>query len=65
MIGVGVGLDDVVDADTPFRGEREIAIDLIESGIDEHAGARVFAADEIREAAAGAHLFEQHGAWCA
>jgi len=65
VIGVGVGLDDVVDADALLGGKREIAIDLIQRRIDEQAGARLLAADQIRQAAAGAHLFEEHGACCA
>ncbi len=60
MVGVGVRVDDVVEAQPRPGGEREVAVDLAQLRVDEHRTARLGAAHEIGEAAAGAYLFENH-----
>ena len=60
MVGVGVRVDDVMEAQPRPGGEREVAIDLAQLRVDEHRTARLGAAHEIGEAAARAHLLEDH-----
>src|SRR5439155_9850548 len=60
MVSVGVRVDDVVEAQPRPGGEREVAIDLAQLRVDEHRTARLGAAHEIGEAAARAHLLEDH-----
>ena len=62
MIGVGVGVDDEADAQAVARRQAEVAVDLARLGIDQRAGAGVGAADQVRLAAAGGDLLEDHGA---
>jgi hypothetical protein len=60
MIGVGVRVDDEADAQPFARCQAEVAVDLADFGIDEGAGARVGTADEVRLAASGGDLLEDH-----
>ena len=60
VVGVGVGVDDEADAQAVARRQREVAIDLAHLGIDQRAGAGVGAADEVRLAAPGGDLLEDH-----
>src|SRR5437870_12071334 len=60
MVGVGVRVDDVVEAQPRPGGEREVAVDLTQLRVDEHRTARLGAAHEIGEAASRAHLLEDH-----
>ena len=62
VIGMGVRVDQVVDAQPVARGEREVVVDLAELRIDQRRHAGVRAADEVRLAAAGGYLFEDHSA---
>jgi hypothetical protein len=62
VIGVGVGLGDVVDSHPTLGRERDVAIELVEVRVDDHAGARDVVADQIRQTSAGTDLLEQHDA---
>ena len=60
VIGVGVGVDDEADAQAIARGQAKVAIDLAHLGVDQRAGAGVGAADQVRLAASGGDLLEDH-----
>src|SRR5690349_6738437 len=59
---MGVRVDDVAQAKAVLRGERDIAIELVEVRIDDHAGATFVIADQVRQATAASDLFEEHQA---
>jgi len=61
VIGVGVAVDHVADAEPLLHGEGDVAVDQVERGIDDHSGARLLAADDVGQAAAGPELLEEHG----
>jgi hypothetical protein len=61
MIGMGMGIDDVMDAHARLGGQREIMVDLTDFGIDQRGNARIRAADEIGLASARGDLLENHG----
>jgi hypothetical protein len=60
MVGVGVGVDQVTDAQAITRGERKVVVDLADFRIDQRCRAGVLAADKIGLAAASGDLFENH-----
>ena len=61
VVGVGVRVDQVVEAEPGPGRERQVAVDLAQLGVDEHGAARLGAPDQVRHAAAGADLLEEHG----
>jgi hypothetical protein len=68
MVGVGVGVDQVADAQAVTGGERNIVVDLADFRIDQRrtAATGLAAADQVRLAAASGDLFDQRrlcGAW--
>src|SRR5439155_3947048 len=62
VVGVGMRVDQVVEAEPGPGRERQVAVDLAQFGVDEHGAARLGTHDELRHAAAGAELLEEHGA---
>ena len=60
MVGVGVGVDHILHAETVLRAQPAIVIDLAEFWVDQRGRAGLFAADEVRLTPAGRHLFEDH-----
>src|SRR5262245_44868550 len=61
VVGVRVGVDQVVETDAGLPDQAEEPVDLRQLRVDDHAAARLRAADEIAAAAASADLLEQHG----
>jgi hypothetical protein len=62
VIGMGVGVDDIVDADARSRRQREIMVDLTDFRVDQRGDARVGAADQIGLTATRGNLLENHSA---
>ncbi len=60
VIGVRVGVDQVVDAQSAARRRRQVTVDQADLRIDERAGAALGATDQVRLAAPGAELLEDH-----
>jgi hypothetical protein len=49
VIGVRVGVDQVVDAQPVARGERQVLVDAAQLGVDQRCSAGLLAADQIEE----------------
>lgn len=62
MIGMGVGVDEMADAQAVTGGQGEIAVDLAECRVDPGRGAGLLAADQAGTAPAGCHGFRNHRA---
>jgi len=60
VIRVGMGIDEVPDAQSVLGCQRDIALDLAEFGIDHRRGAGFFASDQIRPAPSRSHCFKDH-----
>ena len=63
VVGMGMAVDHVADAEPLLHGERDVAVDQIERRIDDHPGARLLAAGDVGEAAPGTKLLEEHRRW--
>src|SRR3569623_1625144 len=60
VVGMGLGVDHVADVQPVARGQRAVAVDLADLGIDQRRAQRVGATDQIGLAPAGGYLLEDH-----
>src|SRR6185312_8460359 len=60
VIRVRVGIEQVAHVQAIVRGETEVAVQLSDLRIDEHRGAGLLAPHQVRLAAAGRNVFEDH-----
>jgi len=60
MVGMGVGVDDIADAQSVLQRERAIPVDLADLRVDERARERLRTAQQIGLASACGDLLEDH-----
>jgi hypothetical protein len=60
MIRVGVGIDDVMYAQSMSGSERKVTVDLADLGVDQGPDASVGAPDQIRLTASRCDLLKKH-----
>jgi hypothetical protein len=64
VVGVGVGVDDVADAETLLTRERHVAVERVEGWIDDRPDTGGFAAHDVGETAARSHLSNSTNGAC-
>jgi hypothetical protein len=60
VIGMDVCVEDCDEAQASFRESSEVALDVLENGVDEHGLVRRRGADQVRLARSAVELFEDH-----